>query len=72
MKNKPTLGLLLCIVIAFPVLGQLQPVYTFLKDDSLLKRNYYDQTILKKKAIINSLLTFRYASGNNETTHDKG
>ena len=55
MKNKPTLGLLLCIVIAFPVLGQLQPVYTFLKDDSLLKRNYYDQTILKKKTIINSL-----------------
>lgn len=35
--------------------GQLTPVYTFQKDDTLLKRKYYNEALQKKTAIISAL-----------------
>ncbi len=48
------LCLLLC-VIHLPVIAQLQPVYSFQQDDTVLRKNYYDQTIKKKELLLASV-----------------
>lgn len=39
----------------FPVFAQLQPVYRFQVDDSLLKQKYFEQSLEKKKSLTSTL-----------------
>lgn len=43
------------LFISVTCVAQLQPVFTFQKDDSLLKRSYYDQSTRKKAALLASV-----------------
>ena len=52
--KKATL-LLIFSAIQFAVFSQLQPVYNFWKDDSLLKKSYYEQALQKQNTLISSL-----------------
>ena len=44
-----------CLVICPSVFPQLRPVYVFQKDDSGLKKTYYEQALQNKNKLINSL-----------------
>lgn len=44
-----------CLVICPAVFAQLRPVYVFQKDDSILRKAYYDQALQTKNRLINSL-----------------
>lgn len=52
--EKSTAFLLLFIISALSSVAQLQPVYSFQKDDSVLKKNYYERSISKKDLFLNS------------------
>jgi Peptidase family M48 len=52
---KKMVAFLLFCVIASTGSGQLQPVYVFQKDDSLLKKNYYEQSLKKKSDLLASI-----------------
>jgi Zn-dependent protease with chaperone function len=56
MKNPNRILLLFALsLIAFSSLAQVQPVYLFQKDDTLVKRHYLEQTLSKKQQVISSL-----------------
>jgi hypothetical protein len=44
-----------CSILNLHVASQLQPVYIFQKDDTLLKKKYYDQASQKKDKLISGL-----------------
>jgi len=44
-----------CLVISSAVISQLRPVYNFQKDDSILKKTYYEQALQDKNKLISSL-----------------
>jgi Zn-dependent protease with chaperone function len=47
--------LIISILISFSCAAQLKPVYNFWKDDSLLKKSYYDQALQNQNTLISSL-----------------
>ena len=51
--EKPAVFFLLFSIISLSCLAQLQPVYSFQKDDSILKKSYYDRSIGKKEILLN-------------------
>ncbi|HET9432086.1 MAG TPA: M48 family metallopeptidase [Chitinophagaceae bacterium] len=53
---------LLLSAMGLTCLSQDRPVYIFQKDDSLLKRNYYNQVIHKKKSLVSSVEKKQYAT----------
>ncbi|MEP7376638.1 MAG: M48 family metalloprotease [Chitinophagaceae bacterium] len=55
MRIERSAVFLLIFFIASSCAAQLQPVYTFQKDDSLLKKNYYDQSAKKKDILLASV-----------------
>ena len=53
--EKTTVLLLLLSVITLSCAAQLQPVYSFQKDDTILKKSYYDRSIGKKEILLSSI-----------------
>lgn len=47
--------LILCAVVSGAVNAQLQPVFTFQKDDTSIKRKYFNEALQKKNTLVNSL-----------------
>ncbi|HKB45040.1 MAG TPA: M48 family metallopeptidase [Chitinophagaceae bacterium] len=54
MKKNYLLFFLACSIY-FPGLAQLQPVYSFQKDDTILKKNFYEQSLKKKNTLLASV-----------------
>lgn len=55
-KTRLTFFILpLFYLISLPCIGQLESAYIFQKDDTLLRKSYYDQSVQKKKNLIASL-----------------
>ena len=52
---KKALTLLFFLSTTIAVFAQQKPVYTFWQDDSLLKKNYYEQALATQKTLLNSL-----------------
>ena len=52
---KRAILLLFFSAIQFAVYSQLKPIYNFWKDDSLLKKSYYEQALQKQNSLISSL-----------------
>lgn len=52
---KKLFSLFLLCVCYFSSNAQLQPVYVFQKDDTLVRKKYYDQAVQKKDKLINGL-----------------
>ena len=50
--EKTVVFFLLLSVITLSCLAQLQPVYSFQKDDTILKKNYYERSIGKKDILL--------------------
>src|SRR5204862_4906272 len=69
MKKNYLLFFLAC-TIYFQGLAQLLPVYSFQKDDTILKRNYFEQSIRKKNLLLASLNT-QYAKDYKEIYDDQ-
>ena len=46
---------LYCAFLCIAGFGQLKPVFTFQQDDSVVKKNYYQQALLQKNTTLNSL-----------------
>jgi predicted Zn-dependent protease len=55
MRRRKSAIFLLFFLISLSCVAQLQPVYTFQKDDSLLKKGYYDQSAKKKAVLLASV-----------------
>jgi Zn-dependent protease with chaperone function len=69
MKKNYLLFFLACFIY-FPGLAQLQPVYSFQKDDTVLKKSYFEQSIRKKDLLLASLNT-QYAKDYKEIYDDQ-
>jgi Zn-dependent protease with chaperone function len=54
MRRTPNLILALLCATMLPLTAQLQPVFSFQKDDTILRKSYYDQTVKKKDQSIAS------------------
>jgi phage tail protein X len=54
LKKRVILSLLLAVV-CLPGLAQLQPVYPFQKDDTLLRKSYYEQSMKKKSVLLGAV-----------------
>jgi Zn-dependent protease with chaperone function len=52
---KKKLLLFLFTVTSIGATAQLKPVYSFLKDDTVLKRNYFEKALQQKNSTVNSL-----------------
>ena len=52
---KGRLFFLFFIAASFTTAAQLQPVFNFLQDDTVLKKNYFEKAVQQKTAAINSL-----------------
>lgn len=55
MYSLKKLPLLLYCLLSLPCFAQLKPVYSFHKDDTVLKRNYYNLSAEKEKQLVSSL-----------------
>ncbi len=53
-NGKSAIFFLLFLISTLPSVAQLQPVYSFQKDDSVLKKRYYDNSISKKDLFLSS------------------
>ena len=53
--GKKATAFLLLFILTKAAIGQLQPVYSFQKDDTILKRNYYQQSLKKKDSYLSSV-----------------
>jgi Zn-dependent protease with chaperone function len=69
MKKNYLLFFLTC-TIYFPGLAQLSQVYSFQKDDTILKKNYFEQSIRKKNILLASL-NAQYAKDYKEIYDDQ-
>jgi Zn-dependent protease with chaperone function len=49
---KPVAFTLVLFVVNLSCIAQLQPVYSFQEDDTLLRKNYYEQSVKKKEQLI--------------------
>jgi len=49
------LFLLTLVISSLPIHGQLSSIHGFLKDDTLLRKNYYQQSVKKKELLLGSL-----------------
>jgi Zn-dependent protease with chaperone function len=54
-KHKVTLLFIVSFILHFSCFAQLQPVYSFQKDDTILRKKYYDQSVKKKELILASI-----------------
>jgi hypothetical protein len=55
MKKATNLFLFFICIAAWPFAAQSQPLYSFQKDDTTLRRNYAEQSLAKKKALLASV-----------------
>jgi Zn-dependent protease with chaperone function len=69
MKKDYLLFILTC-AIYFPGLAQMQQVYSFQKDDTILKKNYFEQS-MKKKNLLLADLNGQYAKDYKEIYNDQ-
>jgi len=53
--TPPVIFLLLFLLLNLPGFAQLQPVYSFQKDDTVLRKKYYEQALQKKKDLLQSM-----------------
>ena len=53
--GKKATAFLLLFILTKVTIGQLQSVYSFQKDDTILKRNYYQQSLKKKDSYLSSV-----------------
>ena len=54
-KQKGTLLFIVSFILHFSCFAQLQPAYSFQKDDTVLRKKYYDQSVKKKELILASV-----------------
>ena len=52
---KKALACVLLLATALAGSSQLKPVYSFWKDDSLVKNSYYEQALQNKESLVASL-----------------
>jgi Peptidase family M48 len=52
LREKPLFFTLILFAVSFSCFAQLQPVYSFQKDDTLLRQNYADQSVKKKERLL--------------------
>jgi Zn-dependent protease with chaperone function len=53
--GKKATAFLLLFILTKATIGQLQSVYSFQKDDTILKRNYYQQSLKKKDGYLSAV-----------------
>jgi Zn-dependent protease with chaperone function len=54
-KQKRPLFIAAFFILHFSCFSQLQPAYSFQKDDTVLRKKYYDQSVKKKELILASV-----------------
>jgi Zn-dependent protease with chaperone function len=55
-KQKVTLIFIVSCILHFSCFAQLQNVYSFQKDDTVLRKKYYDQSVKKKELLLSSVV----------------